>query len=567
MKNTSARQCVRRLHELRRRYGPDFAKQKLAILRLIPGLRFVTAIDVKRLHDCLCFLRAFPDDANVHAAVVSRLGAFQQIVQQLSAGQRARLVESGIAGTDLYYPFSYEVAKWISSRFPGTGRIDWDTLADTSRLDEILGQLLEHAEADYFHGGQVSTREWLGIATNEDATSTFDWLMVQLSEREAHASFWAALYDAVDLQLKCTLQNDLFSKTASALPTEKPCYRSEPMQSRVRSARKEIARPLPEIRHVETPEGRRILDVAKSSLALRHRETDHFNNGNPDEVYVAEVGKGVQIAMNGLLPERRDPIECTLGYLVLSNGVPIGYGGASVLFHQANTGVNIFDEYRGSEAAWLWTQVMRVTHHLTGCNRFVANPYQFGEGNSEALKSGAFWFYYRLGYRPVDPEVRKVAREEFRKIEGRRTYRSAIKTLKKLATCDMHLSLPGAVKSQLFDEDWIELSAMLASQALANTGQISRKDAMVDIAERVCAGLELKEMQDWPENERFAFRRYCPIVAPLELETWTAGEKRELASLMRAKGGRFEIDYAQKLRNHLRLFKELRKLCRAAARS
>ena len=123
MKNTSARQCVRRLHELRRRYGPDFAKQKLAILRLIPGLRFVTAIDVKRLHDCLCFLRAFPDDANVHAAVVSRLGAFQQIVQQLSAGQRARLVESGIAGTDLYYPFSYEVAKWISSRFPGTSSL------------------------------------------------------------------------------------------------------------------------------------------------------------------------------------------------------------------------------------------------------------------------------------------------------------------------------------------------------------------------------------------------------------------------------------------------------------
>ena len=90
-----------------------------------------------------------------------------------------------------------------------------------------------------------------------------------------------------------------------------------------------------------------------------------------------------------------------MGYLIVSNGVRSVTGAEVFCFDRVNTGANIFDEYRGSEAAFLWVQVMRVYHHLTGCTRYIANPYQFGADNDEARKSGAFWFYYRLGYRPV----------------------------------------------------------------------------------------------------------------------------------------------------------------------
>ena len=82
-----------------------------------------------------------------------------------------------------------------------------------------------------------------------------------------------------------------------------------------------------------------------------------------------------------------------MGYLILSNGVPIGYGGASLLFKQVNTGLNIFYEFRGIEAAYLWVQLMRVYHSLVGYTRFIANAYKIEHENSEALKSGAFWFY------------------------------------------------------------------------------------------------------------------------------------------------------------------------------
>ena len=158
-----------------------------------------------------------------------------------------------------------------------------------------------------------------------------------------------------------------------------------------------------------------MIDVAMASLAVRHRETFHFNHANPREVYLADVGEGVSIAIFGLLNRHRYPLECTMGYLIVSNGTPVGYGGASLLFLQANTGVNIFDEYRGSEAAFLWVQVMRVFHHIAGCTRYIANAYQFGADNDEALQSNAFWFYYRLGYRPVSRNIRELASRELKK--------------------------------------------------------------------------------------------------------------------------------------------------------
>jgi len=244
-----------------------------------------------------------------------------------------------------------------------------------------------------------------------------------------------------------------------------------------------------------------------ASLAVRYRETYHFNYANPREVYLSDVGEGVSVAVFGLLPAHRFALECTMGYLILSNGVPIGYGGSSVLFKQVNTGVNIFDEFRGSEAAFLWTQVMRVYHALVGCTRFIANPYQFGSDNSEALKSGAFWFYYRLGYRPV-----------------------------LLASCDMHLTLPGAKASEFFDERWFETVSMLATKALGEAGGNARRD---------CSSL-------------------APIVAAVQPEDWGSKDKRLTRELLRAKDGELELHYAKLLARRDKLLISLKKACRQA---
>lgn len=433
----------------------------------------------------------------------------------------------------VHYSFSFPVARWLARRCPGELSIDWDEFEDTTRLDELLARVLHPAEDEYFDSGWASTQDWLDEARG-DATD-FDWLMAQLGDRKLQP-FWSQLYDAAEIPLAWTLSGSRYSKARNRMQPQPVATREAGMRARPRSPKRAIMEPLPGIRLLPPRQGRRLVDMAMASLAVRYRETYHFNYANPREVYVAEVGHGVQVAVFGLLPGHRFPLECTMGYLLLSNGVPIGYGGASALFKQVNTGINIFDEFRHSEAAFLWTQVMRVYHALTGCTRFVANAYQFGGDNAEALKSGAFWFYYRLGFRPVDVKVRALARSESARIRRDKRYRSNVKTLRRLASCDMHLLLPGAKQGDFFDERWFDTVSLLATRALAAAGTASRRRAAL----------------------------LAPIAAAVPTEGWSPADKRRTQMLLRAKAAAHELPYAKLLARHDKLLISLKRACRRA---
>jgi hypothetical protein len=331
------------------------------------------------------------------------------------------------------------------------------------------------------------------------------------------------------------------------------------------SAKAEIMRPVESVLHLDRREGTTLIDVAMASLAVRHRETIHFNHANPDEVYLADVGAGVSVAVFGLLEGHRYPLETTMGFLIISNGVPVGYGGSSILFRQINTGINVFDEYRGGEAAFLWVQAMRVFHALAGCTRFIANPYQFGADNDEALGSGAFWFYYRLGFRPVLVDIRKLATREVAKIRKNRSYRSDIKTLRRFASCDMHLTLPGAKGSELFEERWLDTSSMLASKILGEAGGHTRQAAAKSVTARLAKDIGIRNLDKWSAAERRGIENIAPIVAATTPSEWSTAEKRSLRELLRAKGSDNEARYAQFLGQNVKFLAALRKACRAAA--
>lgn len=562
MRRISARSTLKRLYDLRNQFGRKHVVEKQALIESLPGLVVRTSADLKKLHKTLCFVRAFPDNREIHNLAADALTNFQLRVSVLSDSQRGHMIDSGIVASDIHYSFSFEVAVWLARRFPGIVQIDWTEFENTDRLDELLEHLMESAETDYFDSGQISTEAWLTTASEHGAGTDFDWLMAQLRSRPTHNRFWTSLYNAAEIPLRCRLSPASgLSISANSYDVRKIVGRTQRMQNRVAGAKKEIASPLKSIKRLDRARGSRLIDVAMASLAVRHRETLHFNYANADEVYLADVGRGVQIAVTGLLPEYRYPLECTMGFLILSNGVPIGYGGASMLFRQVNTGINVFDEYRGSEAAWLWVQVMRVFHTLTGCTRYIANPYQFGSENTEALKSGAFWFYYRLGYRPVEPAVRKLAKREFAKLKKSRKNRTPVNTLKMLASCDMHLTLPGARQDELFDEDWIEASAHLATRQLAALGGLSRSTVRRQLARRIARTLDLTTLKSWSKTEQKWFVNLCPLINETQLKTWSAAERRALVQLIRAKGGETELDYARLATNHPKYFSMLKKAC------
>lgn len=533
------------------------------MLRQLANKKFKAAFDLRMLHSALCFIRAFPDSPEHYRLAHAELSGMERRVDHLPRTEQEKLMDTGIAGTPVHYSFSYEVATWLQRKVPETVSIDWEDTHDPPGLDDILIHLLQSAEDEYFDSGQVTGKEWIERASANSPGTDFDWLLAHLKEQQ-FMSIWAALYNAAELPLTWDLSHAQLSKSLNTIPAKNIYSRRHGMRRPSGSVKREIMRPLESVSRLAPRAGSRMIDAAVASLAVRHRETYHFNHANPREVYLADVGEGVSIAIFGLLPRYRFPLECTLGYLIVSNGTPIGYGGASVLFRQVNTGVNIFDEYRGSEAAFLWVQVMRVYHHIVGCTRYIANQYQFGADNDEALKSGAFWFYYRLGYRPVARDIRALAHREFQKSQRNKSFNSDVSILRRLSSCDMHLTLPGSRQSDLFDERWIETSSMLAAKKLDNAGGATRKDAASRVATRLARDIGIRSLHNWSSSERHAFNQIAPIAAAGSPENWPDVAKRSMRELLRAKGGDCEAEYARLLCRHKLFLTALRGACRRA---
>jgi hypothetical protein len=309
---------------------------------------------------------------------------------------------------------------------------------------------------------------------------------------------------------------------------------------------------MPGIVRLDRRRARAAWNAVQGAMLARTREVHAMRHANLDEIYLAPLGAGVQLVVLGVQPSERLALEANYGYMIFANGMPLGYGGFTPLFRQANTGVNVFEEYRHSEASFLYAQVLRVAHSLFGCTHFLVNPYQFGQDNDEALDSGAFWFYYRLGFRPVEPRVRALARAEYARVRAGRT--SALRTLTRLASSDMHLALPGAHGDELFAEDWLGPLARGAMQRIAAQGGGGRPRALRALAAQLLERLRLRVGQDWSPAEREALHGLAPTFVQIDdLERWPLPARRDLLALIRAKGARAEREFAVRMARHDRL--------------
>ena len=127
--------------------------------------------------------------------------------------------------------------------------------------------------------------------------------------------------------------------------------------------------------------------------------------------------------------------------MIYKNGVAIGYFEGLSLFERMESGFNLYYTFRDGETAWLYARVLNVMHHFAGVTAFSLDPYQIGFENEEGIESGAFWFYRKLGFRPTDPEVLKLALKEEQKLRTRKGYRTSAATLRKLARSPMIFEL------------------------------------------------------------------------------------------------------------------------------
>ncbi len=552
-----SQRLVNRLREIRAVFTRPEAAEKATILLSLADVEIRAPYLLVRLHRTLSYLRAFPDNARVYSLATQLLAGFEKRIARCGSAAHA-LDGTGIAGTRVHYVYSYPVARWLHEQFGPHVDIDWDEYEDPERLDAALVHCLAHSEEPSFEEGDVTTQDWIKRAKGSLAVTDLGWVMAQLHADHRLKPRAAELYDAAEIPLVWRLTGDSPAVTHLRDSAATIRYRSGGMRRQIPHATTMIRKHLPGIQRLTPARGQRMVDIAIATLATRNREVYSFNYANPREVYVAPLGRGTQTLIIGVSPERRLSLEANYGYFIMSNGVPIGYGGVSPLFHQANTGINILEEYRQSEAPFLFAQTLRAFHTLFGSKYFIANPYQFGQGNSEAIGSGAFWFYYRFGFRPVDAAIAGLADAEYARLKKRPGLRSDKETLRALSGCDVVLTLHGSNRGALFQERWLPVCATGCTRLIADRNCLSRARSIAKIVHVVARALGVPSRARWPASERQSFERMALLVALApDLQQWSAEEKRTLVQLMRAKGRTCERHYATRLQAHDRFRRAL----------
>jgi hypothetical protein len=331
-------------------------------------------------------------------------------------------------------------------------------------------------------------------------------------------------------------------------------------------------------------------------MVVRYRELYGTTLGDPGTVVKADLGRGVIMHFWGLPPTRRLPLRAYIAGYTLKNGVPINYVEAIGLCEWIEVGFNTFYTYRQGETAWIYAQALRCLGALTNANCISIYPYQIGQNNDEAIESGAFWFYRKLGFRPGRSDLQKLCEREEKRIAANPKYRTPPRTLKRLAEAHMFYEVEAATnnrfatgrvgdgrieKGRTFSRaaNATKSSPALAAEASGPWDTFSTRNLGLQINQRMARDFkgDSQEIRQaslaqvnrvlninpsrWTPAQKQSLENWSLVLAQIpNLTRWTPEEKHQLIKIIKAKSARTEMPYFRQTQHHPRLRSELLRL-------
>jgi hypothetical protein len=422
--------------------------------------KFDDAESLIRFHEALLFFRAYPPNREILFLTDLLLGHIPKKIAQLRrAGADLMPLEepdvSGIAGTAFSAGFTYEITRWLAEHDPRAVEIDWDGY-DAALLGPLLPRLHPFADEDLLVEANIPYMDWFRAAKPKGGFgSDLRWLLSKIDGAE--------LFAQAKLFVRWQLGEGPGTRTNGRLPwRRKPFFHDAPLIRRADvSIARELQAPALPIEKLSRTDGEKILDFARETSAMRYRELHGFTFGDPAHVVRTDFGRGVEVFIFGVPPKHRLPLRAYHAGIFFKNSVPIGYIECLTLFEHMEVGFNLYYTFREGETAWLYARLLRLFHQLLGATCFAVDPYQIGHHNEEAIESGAFWFYRKLGFRPANPKVARLLESEESKIRTDPTHRTPGRMLERLAEGWMIYEAPG---SQV--RDWDRFETRRAAMAL-----------------------------------------------------------------------------------------------------
>jgi hypothetical protein len=561
------------------RFGRGASAHTQTLLEQLARHQFRDAKSLIRFHESLLFLRAFPQSRAVVAKIEQLLDTFHKRVEKLrELGVDMSVFDdfdtSGIAGTTMQDALNFDAARWLARRIPRNVEIAWDDYEEERAMGSTWPRFIPLLSEDADVEANIPWRSWLDSARGRERY--LEWLIRRFEQLPVSNRQRAELYDSLRIPLRWRLENLKISRSRNWTQPRQFYYHGAPLLVRSQvSLTRELAQPAPRLARVSRREGQSVMDKIRAVMAVRYRELYGTTLGDPNSVVRARLGRGVVMYFWNLPADRRLPLRAYVAGFTLKNGVPINYIEAIGLCEWIEVGFNTFYTYRQGETAWIYAQALRCLCAFTEATTISVYPYQIGQNNDEALDSGAFWFYRKLGFRSGSSDLEQLARREEQKIAANPQYRTPKKTLRRLAEAHVFYevgrvdplstdsqvlasrapSAPGAWDTFSTRNLGLRVNRRMAREFGGDSQRICRA-SVIDVGRAL--GINLSR---WTSAERQAFENWSLVLALIpDLSRWTPQEKKDTAKIIRAQAGPNEMRYLRLTRHHLRLRKELLRL-------
>lgn len=555
---------LQELEQQRYRFGRAESARTAQIMNELASRKFPDSASLIRFHEALMFVRAFPPSPRVMYKAESLLNSFWKRVDHLrQSGVDMDELDptevSGLAGTKMQDTLSFDAARWLVRHIPGRVQIDWDNYEEDRAMGNTWPRWIPLLEEDGYVEAGVPWREWLQSAQGSKGASPA-WLISRFESLPLSNAAKTELYDSIRLPLIWDLGTLSLSRTRNWQSVRRVFYHDAPLIARNQvSLATELAHRPPQLKRLNREQGENILDMVREVMLVRYRELYGTTLSDPASVMRADLDRGVSIYLWNLPADRRLPLRAYVAGFTLKNGVPINYIEAIGLCEWMEVGFNTFYTFRGGETAWIYAQALRCLCHLTGATCISVYPYQLGHNNDEAIDSGAFWFYRKLGFRPGSAELLALTQREEAKIAGKKSYKTPPRTLRRLAAEHAFYELPGS-EPGAWDDFSTRNIGLKVNRRMARECN-GKSEWLRKVSTATVAQILGVSISRWTALEQAAFSNFAVVLAMVPgLKSWTREEKQALVQIIRAKAAANETRFLHLMQNHSKLRAALLKL-------
>jgi hypothetical protein len=484
------------LLQIANRYEPDTVKMKTGLLKRLSSMALPGGIELVQYHDLLLFLCTHPSDATLLKLAERELKRITVFAKQNRHEEDTVVENEGLPFGNIVTRFSPDFLQWLCNHQDVS--VEFDSFYNpTLSLNDILNLTLPATLKAETTAGL--SNEALLELLHIQPSGYVPFLLGQLEELKQWPILKELFIIKMDLYVKLVPKNALFSKANNRIPVQQLYYHQDLLKQF--DPAQLMQQPLPTVHIPAAAERDQLYKVIRNSMALTVREIDPATFMQPASIRLYHLERGLSLAIYSMLPPHQLPLETYFGCTFFKNGIPVSYGAVWVFGAMSKIGLNIFEPFRGGESGYILCQLMRVLQLAMGVQYIEIEPFQYGLDNPGGIASGAFWFYYKYGFRPVDKELKELAQQEYHKIKTRKNYRSTAKTLLRFTESNIAVTL-------------------------ANTPPLS----VPDVTSKVLLGIK----KDWQHNyapaKQKAIGQFCDQVQ-LDPNQLNADEKKVLEDI------------------------------------